>query len=392
MTAQHAQRTRHLVAVWNPARAENALDASVQMLLEATRAFRAGEREEDDVYVWWGKVRSSNRQQPLPHLSDILGLDEDLKDEDGPRRETHLYLTDYRALYVAHVAEITADNVLEFDRDRVPAFYATGDMTCDCWFRLWDIRRLVADDTAEVVRELAKLRNTRYHDRPVSIYGGMVDLPLIVTRDDGAGFFEADVRSALTEGKFWVEFDAERVGAGIGAMEQELRLNVLGDGVWSALDPAARTFIATAESLYRSHRQDATFDFSAVVVDFAKAFEVQVNLLLRRATASLPDRERMVNVDGRRVDLASGELWNLGSLARTIAEDEHLNGVLKRRLANGEWFTSSLPPILRELAERRNPAAHRERVTREQAGELRNRVLGVGVPAIVTELARVRVR
>lgn len=390
MSAEHAKRTRHLVAVWNPARAENALDASVQMLLESARRHRGGELEEDEVYVWWGKVRSSNRQQPLPHLADILVLDEDLQGDDGPRRETHLYLTDYRALYVAHVAEITADNVLEFEKERVPAFYATSGMACDCWFRLWDIRRLVADDTSEVVRELAKLRNTRYHDRPVSIYGGMVDLPLIVTRDDGTRFFEADVRNALTEGKFWVEFDAE--WAGIGSMEQELRLNVLGDGVWSALDPAARTFIATAESLFRNHRQDPTFDFSAVVVDFAKAFEVQVNLLLRRATASLPERERIVNVEGRRVDLASGELWNLGALARTIAEDEHLNGVLKRRLVNGEWFTSSLPPILRELAERRNPAAHRERVTREQAGELRNRLLGVGFPAVVTELARVRVR
>ena len=390
MTPNKAKAAKHLVSVWNPAKAENALDASVEMLLNAARSYRAGTLEEEDVYVWWGKVRSSNRQQPLTHLEEILALDDDLKGEEGPRREVHLYLTNYRALYVAHVAEVTDDNVLESDAERVPAFYAANRMNCDCWFRLFDIRRLVADDTVEVVRELEKLRNTRYHDRPVSIYGGMVDLPLIVTRDDGARFFEADVRSALTDGKFWVEFDAE--WAGIGSMEQELRLNVLGDSVWNALDPGARTFIATAESLFRSHRQDPTFDFSAVVVDFAKAFEVQVNLVLRRATAALPVRDRTVNMDGRRVDLASGELWNLNALARTIADDEHLNAVLKRKLTNGEWFASSLPPILRELADERNPAAHRERVTREQASDLRNRMLGIGVPAAVTELARVKVR
>lgn len=390
MTTGQAKRTRHLVAVWNPALAENALDASVQMLLEAAREFRDKKLNQDDVYVWWGKVRSSNRQQPLPHLADILALDTDLDGDDGRKCEMHLYLTDYRALYVAHVGEITAENVLETEPDRVPAFYAAARLNCDCWFKLGDIRRLVADDTVAVVHELAKLRNTRYHDRPVSIYGGMVDLPLIVTRDDGARFFEAEIRSVLTDDKYWVEFDAE--WAGIGSMEQELRLNVLGDSVWSALDPAARTFIATAESLFRGHRQDPTFDFSAVVVDFAKAFEVQVNLLLRRATMRLPDRDRIVNVDGRRVDLAKGELWNLGGLARAIADDEHLNGLLKQRLVHGEWFTSSLPPILRELAERRNPAAHRERVTREQAGNLRSRMLGVGSQAVIAELAKVKTR
>ena len=42
MTTGQAKRTRHLVAVWNPALAENALDASVQMLLEAARDFREG--------------------------------------------------------------------------------------------------------------------------------------------------------------------------------------------------------------------------------------------------------------------------------------------------------------------------------------------------------------
>jgi hypothetical protein len=38
------------------------------------------------------------------------------------------------------------------------------------------VRRL----TIAVVEELKHLRNTRYADRPLSLYGGMVDLPLIV--------------------------------------------------------------------------------------------------------------------------------------------------------------------------------------------------------------------
>ena len=58
-----------------------------------------------------------------------------------------------------------------------------------------------------MIEALGRLRNTRYHDRPVSLYGGMVELPLIVTRDDGARWF-AD-RDLLTSGRLWAERDAD---------------------------------------------------------------------------------------------------------------------------------------------------------------------------------------
>ena len=208
---------RHLVSVWNPSYAADAMDATVALAPRPrARAIATEKIDEEDVYVWWGKVKSSNRQQPLPHLADILSMDADLSSDGGAQREVHLYLTDYRSLYVGHVAEITAEDVLADgdESDHVPAYYRDRQLTCDCWFRLFDIRRVIADDTVAVVEELKKLRNTRYNDRPVSIYGGMVELPLVVTRDDGARYFEADVRAKLIDGRFWVEFDAERIGRG----------------------------------------------------------------------------------------------------------------------------------------------------------------------------------
>lgn len=381
---------KHLVGVWNPSYAADAMDATVACLLARMRDLRQGRIDDEDVYIWWGKVKSSNRQAPLPHLAEIVAMDEELSDEDGPKREVQLYLTDYRSLYVGHIAEITQDDVANEDDEtrHVPSFYRERNLKCDCWFRLFDIRRIVADDTVGVVAELKKLRNTRYSDRPVSIYGGMVELPLIVTRDDGARYFEADVRERLIDGRFWAEFDTEH--AGVGEMERELRDNVVGETAWNALDPAARMFVATAESLFRDHRKDVTFDFSTIVVDLAKALELQVNLILRGALSDMPEHERRLNVEGRSVDLASGALWPLGVLARAIGEDEHINQSLKRRLAHGEWFSASLPPFLKQLSELRNPAAHSQSVSSDEARKLRERVLGIGGAGILTDLARVR--
>jgi hypothetical protein len=110
---------RHLLGVWNPSYAADAMDAHLRMLLANIDAFRGGHIADEDVYVWWGKVRSSYRLERLPHLDEVLAMDETL-DPDGDR-ELHLYLTDYRSLYVGHVYEITADDVRADEGSHVPA-------------------------------------------------------------------------------------------------------------------------------------------------------------------------------------------------------------------------------------------------------------------------------
>jgi len=187
-----------------------------------------------------------------------------------------------------------------------------------------------------------------------------------------------------------VEFDAERAGA--GQMQQELRENRFGNEAWSALDPAARSFIATAEKLFRDHRNDAAFDLSAVIVNLAKAMEVQVNAVLRAAMRGADARVRDENVEGRTRDLSREGSFSLGQLARIIGGDRSRVEYLKRRLANGDWFASSLPPILEDLTRYRNPAAHGEGVAREDIVRWRNALIGVGSKGELLQLAQVRVK
>ncbi len=384
---------RHLVGVWNPSYGTDIMESHILLLRERASRFRDKKEEEDDVYVWWGKIRSSRRQEAIKHLGDILSIENDLGAEDGEAElEVQLYLTDYRSLYVAHVGRVTAEDPREDDTDlHIPPIYRPKDVHCDCWFQLWDIRRLVSDDTLGVVAELKKLRNTAYHDNPVSLYGGMVDLPLIVTRPDGARYFEADVRAQLTGGKYWVEFDGEH--SGIGMTERDLRENSFGEDNWARLDPAVRTFIATAEKVYRDHRNDVSFDFSSVLLGFAKAFEVQTNILLKQALKGMRPLERMVNVDGESVDLAAAGPFSLGALALLLGENGDLNSSLKRQfMSGGEWFGASLHAIIKELAEIRNPAAHSSSLDRETVRKLRNKYLGVGCEGDFVRLAKVRAR
>src|SRR6266542_2253260 len=133
--------SKHLVSVRNTSYERDALERHVEVLLGHAREFREGRGgDEDTVYVWWGRVRSPHRQAPLPHLDEILALDTELSTDDPP--EMHLYLTDYRSLFVAHVGEITRESggADPAEERHVPAYYRRDGLMCDFWFRLWDIR------------------------------------------------------------------------------------------------------------------------------------------------------------------------------------------------------------------------------------------------------------
>jgi hypothetical protein len=71
----------HLIGVWNPSYENDAMDHHINVLLGHAREARAGGATDDDVYVG-GAAASPYRQQPLPHLADILALDAQLSADD----------------------------------------------------------------------------------------------------------------------------------------------------------------------------------------------------------------------------------------------------------------------------------------------------------------------
>ncbi len=72
-------RPRHLVSVWNPDYAVDAMDAHVSVLWSAHGRTGGGEIAEEEVHVWWGRIRSARRQEELPHLADVLALDDQIE-------------------------------------------------------------------------------------------------------------------------------------------------------------------------------------------------------------------------------------------------------------------------------------------------------------------------
>jgi hypothetical protein len=377
---------KHLVAVWNPVFGAEVMESHLRILLDGAAAYRKGQLAEDDVYVWWAKVRSPHRHQAMPHLADILALEVE-KTRNDPGEETHLYVTDYRSLYVGHLGGITTADPRDSKTEKrhVPKYYFEKRFQLDCWFRVWDFRRLVFDDTVSVVRSLQNLRNVRYHDHPVSIYGGVVDVPLIVTETMPTRFFDHDYRSRLTDNRFWVEFDAEHSGS--GSLERELRENLFGDDVWQQFDPATRVFLSTAEKIFRDHVNDPGFDLSPAIVELSKALEVTCATVLRPVIERAPVEVRREISRECDPDNWSSNPPKLSSYSNLIAGAKPVSEYLRRKLRHGQWLVESLPPILKQFAEIRNEAAHARRTERAEAVRWRRQLLGIGCDGVLAKLA-----
>ena len=216
----------------------------------------------------------------------------------------------------------------------------------------------------------------------------MVNLPLIVTRADGARFFAPEDRKALLEGRYWAEEDAHR--AGLGPIERDLRETLFGETAWDALDPTVRGFVATAEHVFRTHRGTPGFDFSPVIVSLAKACEVQAGLVVRAGLKGAPEKERLAKVDGAVIDLGSARGVGLGALGRAISEEVAVRGRLEQRLHDGGWLVKQLAYVLKDLARYRNPAAHSAGVGFEDAARLRSQLMGIGGYGDLVRLAGVK--
>ena len=362
---------QHLVTVWNPHYAPSAMDDHLNVLLDWAQRRAKGVAKDDDVYVWWAKVASSHRPEPMKHQAEVLALA-----GQAAKVETHLYITEYRSLYVGHLADVVEADIRQdaAEKAHVPPYYFDLTEACDCWFRLWDIRRLVSDDAPAVADELRKLLNAHHHDHPVSLYGGMVDLPLIVRcAGEEPGWF-SDRESLLGETR-WVERDGQARGE-TERLAAELRDNVLGRDCWARLSLTARGFLATGESVYRRHRDDLQFDFSAATIEYAKALEVELNALLRPGLVAAQEHGHI----------------NLGQLAHALESPKPAMRTWLDKSFGSEarWLTGQLARKLSIFAGLRNKGAHSDQVSLQKATLLREETLGIGTEGLMVRIAQLK--
>lgn len=164
----------------------------------------------------------------------------------------------------------------------------------------------------------------------------------------------------------------------IQSASQSIELNLLGHS-WASLDEEVHLLIATAEVFWAEHRLATGLDFAPVVVELGRAVETILHKGLFLPFAAWAEKQ---NLD------SSPPTQSLGRMKAII---ESASGAGTRRTGEAaalrtflethdllEYAQSQLLDDLNYVNRLRRRAAHQDVMTGVEAGEMRERVLGVG--------------
>jgi hypothetical protein len=164
------------------------------------------------------------------------------------------------------------------------------------------------------------------------------------------------------------------------------------------LESSSRTFLTTAEAVFRARRGDPGFDFSGSAVEVTKAVETELNALvfpaLRRILAKAPLAQREVRTNEGLLDLGGRVAHqSLGTIRKLLDDNDVIRQPLRTALPHDwRWLEGELPAQLEPVRDLRNPAAHDRTVTREEMGRLRQSILGIGCEGLLIRIVRAKLR
>lgn len=302
-----------------------------------------------------------------PQTSSLQALQSLLERSNSPFLQ--LFLTDYARLYVAKVVKI-AENA---DESIIPSYYKDKKLSVEGFFIIEDLRELVRDDFVSVRDEyLANFTTPDYDNHTYALYGNAYVYPLIIEQKQHLAYFESDERHFLQLFKS-AEFLRQK---------QVLADYTFGECYLYAMNPDSFDNLIYAELEFHACKGDRLYDFSSVVLRYAKCFESECYLLVKRLISVLSQRdESILSLTFTQMG-KSFEVRNLlENKAMLGAYNYLIENLLKTHIKEhlSDEFVKFCWKLTKQIAfiqRVRNPAAHTECTSFEQANNLRARLVG----------------
>lgn len=316
-----------------------------------------------------------------PQTSSLQALQSLLESSNSPFLQ--LFLTDYASLYVAKVVKI-AENA---DESIIPSYYKKKKLSVEGFFIIEDLRELVRDDFVSVRDKfLANFTTPDYDNHTYALYGNAYVYPLIIEQKQHFAYFDGDERHFLQLFKS-AEFLRQK---------QVLADYTFDERYLYAMNPDSFDNLIYAELEFHACKGDRLYDFSSVVLRYAKCFESECYLFIKRLISVLSQRDESVlsltfTQMGKSFEVRS-LLTNKAMLgAYNYLIENLLKAHIKEHLSD-EFvkFCWKLSKQIAFIQRVRNPAAHTECASFEQANNLRARLVGVATQSVLVMMIKAR--
>ncbi|MDX3960195.1 HP0729 family protein [Aliarcobacter skirrowii] len=362
---------KNLLILYNPYYQEDVIEQHLKVLLDTGK-------------VAFGKVRSKLKN--IEH-SFQDNLDEIYRNVDK-NNYLQLFLTDYSSIYVAKVTKITNENLY----DLAPNYYKEKNLEVETWFLIEDICEIIRNDFKRTRDEvLVNFRAKNFNNNTYAVYGNNYIYPLIVNQKEDKKYFENFIDEDF---KYYIDiFKSEKYLT----IKQNLMDYCFSPKYIFSIHPESLNNIISAEIEYQENIDDATYDFTSVVIKYSKTMEKEIYLFMKELFKVLIKNSKDVEnieytVTGINYKMSDILVHkpNLGTY-KFLIKSNVVENAIKESFENNSIFffiKKTLPYYINFLQDIRNEVVHGSIASKDEANTLRNKILGVADDSILTDILK----
>jgi len=337
--------------------------------------------------VAFGKIRSKMRDYDNSGQEVLDSLFSSVSSE----KPMQLFLTDFSSMYVCYVEKVTD----KLDSVEAPAYYESLDV--ESWFIISDIREIIRNDF-EYVREqvLVQFTTPTYKNHTFRLYGNRYDYPLVVEQKSPLNYFENFKEG---ERNFLKVFKSSKYAL----IQQDLMHYIFGKDLLYSMHPDSLESLVTAEVQYAEHKENATYDFSTIVILYSKVFENESYYFLRELFRNLMvhdcDLENIeYQVQGYKYTLYDylSSKPNIGT-NKYLVSNYQITNAYKECYSDYRKYASllnllkfELKSAISDIQKIRNEAAHGSSTSKQDCEFVRNKILGIGEVGTIGGILRAK--
>jgi len=360
---------RNIIVLYNPYYQEDVIEQHLEILKEKG-------------IVAFGKIRSVLRDYESQNKDELNAL----YNTASKQMPIQLFLTDYNNIYVANVIAVKEDKLKII---RAPKYYDTMDV--EKWFVFDDLRLLVHNNFA-LVRDkiLSNFKATNYNNHTYAVYGNQYTYPMQVSMKENIDYFSKDDEDY----KYYTDIFKTKEQIKIKESLVEFKF---GEKVFYSLAVNSQDNIVSAEVEYMANKQNLLYDFSAIILKYSKACELEIFNFIKIFFGSLLKRDNNIrnisySVQGKNYILENilSQKANYGTykyLLRSYEIKSSINKYIEnRRLKN--FIFNDFIFYINTIQDIRNESVHGNMATLKQCKDMRKHILGIGRSGIFCDLIK----
>ncbi len=349
---------KNIIILYNPYYQDDVIEQHLEIL-------------KDKGSVAFGKIKSKIRDYEHPN-EEVLDSIYDEVSRDNPMQ---LFLTDYNSIYVAHVIAVKTDKTRFI---KAPSYYDT--MEVEKWYVIDDLRLIVEDDFKNIRDNiLPNFRAINYNNHTYAIYGNKYVYPMQISMKENINYFEKDNEDF----KYYNDIFKSELESNI---KKAITVYVFTEDMFYKFASNTQDNIISAELEYIQNKHNPLYDFSAVVIKYSKAVELELHRFFKILFAYLSSKKPSLNnieysIQGRNYLLEDMQECkaNYGTYKYLLNKND-IRKSIDSQIKSSEiryFISKTIPKIITIMQNIRNESVHGGTTSLQECNDIRNNLLGI---------------